>query len=362
MAFEKCIKITDARCSPSREVLNDSFIKIFAPFRFLQIIFGSCRVNVKNGSVTAPTILQKCYTVICLISSFYFGVHFTLSYAKFYNDPNLIYILIIGITSLNVSFGVNTFHARFINNEGNVKLYKIMQKIDSDLKLHSENAVYSSHYRHNVIVVLALVAIYSIQFILFFLLTGNQFGAIVQVGSMWVFYSFVYELCCCSSHVLFFTKRVRIVNSMIINHFKNKHRMIETLSKRCTNKRDFESNDTDLLMKEILNGFSCFHSQYRFQVITNINLHQNILRNYVSASNKNYPIFFQVFLFCMIFISWMVVSFQYIILVLQRAESMVTVSYSSKKVEFIFWSELDMTTSKVIQNLIECLISRVSWS
>lgn len=127
---------------------------------------------------------------------------------------------------------------------------------------------------------------------------------------------------------LFFTKRVRIVNSMIIYHFKNKHRVIETLSKRCTvNKRDFESNDTDLFMKEILNGFSCFHDQYRFQVITNINLHQNIFRNRVSASDKNNPIFFQVFLFCMIFISWMVVSFQYIILVLQRTESMVTVSY-----------------------------------
>lgn len=268
MVFQKCI--TDTRCSKSQGVFDESFIKIFAPFRFLQIIFGSCRVNVKNGIVTAPTIVQKCYTIICLMIALYFGVEFVTTYSKFYSDPNITFLIIIGLTTLNVSFGVGIFHARFINNEGNVKLYNIMQKIDYDLKLYSKNTIHSLHYKHNVIVVLGLLGIYSIQFILFILLTDNQFGIIVQVGSMWAFYSYVYELCSCSSHILFFIKRVRVVNSMIISHFKNGSRDIETLSKRCTiTKRvDFETSETDVYLKEILNGFSCFHDQYRFQVIT----------------------------------------------------------------------------------------------
>lgn len=249
--------------------LDEGLVKTFRPYRIIQKILGSCRVHVTNRVVRAPTAFQKCYTIICLITSVIISARFVKVYSDLITeDVRSIQLFAVGYTAISAVFTMSILHCRFFNNEENIELYKRMQNIDSLMKINSNDCVHRSHYKLNIGVVLTTVLAFSaFQIVTFFLIPG-QLSSFEMVGAMWNFYCFVFELYCCSSHIVFFINRVKVVNSLIINHFRNDARDIETLSKRCTvQSDDFESSETDVFMKEIFNGFSYFSDQYRFQVI-----------------------------------------------------------------------------------------------
>nr|XP_032512118.1 uncharacterized protein LOC116766385 [Danaus plexippus plexippus] len=62
----------------SDDLLDEGYLKLFAPFRFCQLFFGSCRIDARDRFVTAPTWGQKAYTVIILIlaAAFFAGLLF----------------------------------------------------------------------------------------------------------------------------------------------------------------------------------------------------------------------------------------------------------------------------------------------
>ncbi|XP_063636085.1 uncharacterized protein LOC134806688 [Cydia splendana] len=65
--------ITRTRCNQlseclSYDILDEKFIKLCHPYRVVQKILGSCRLDIKDRFVTPPTLLQKFYTtsIICI--------------------------------------------------------------------------------------------------------------------------------------------------------------------------------------------------------------------------------------------------------------------------------------------------------
>lgn len=259
------------------DTLDDDFIKVFEPYRSFQKILGSSRVDVKHRTVTVPTIYQKCYTIFCIILvsiSVMFLLH--VYYMRF-NDKRyfLMYFLWMGgISAVLIVFSTNIIHTRFINNKSNVELLIKMQKIDRVMrKNHKINA---THFKQNRMMVFALALVFMAIFLLSVIIAREEFGVLELAGATYILQTFVFELSNCSSHIRFFDMRVRLINSIIIKHFKRRRSSIEVLSEERISAnqlpdvapewQEFDTSATDVYIDEIFGGFASFQDQFRFQV------------------------------------------------------------------------------------------------
>ncbi|XP_063374995.1 uncharacterized protein LOC134662652 [Cydia amplana] len=257
---------------PGKDILDKGFIKVFAPFRIMQTILGSCRVNIRDQVVTAPTVVQKIYTIALLIASTFLGKSLIETYSKkIFTELQLTYIYLIGLSSLHFTFSLSVLHCRFINNQGNVELYQKMQTIDRIMKINWSNdgKLRMSHYKLNRTAVLSLLSVFSALICITIYLTHGIIGVHEILGNNWTVVSFVFEMGCCSSHIQFFIDRINRVNSIISNHLKSEQiggRTLLVQSINLSNKRqDFESSATDIYINEIFSTFISFQNQYRFQ-------------------------------------------------------------------------------------------------
>ncbi|XP_061706734.1 uncharacterized protein LOC133517434 [Cydia pomonella] len=269
------INMFTARDVPGKDTLNNGVIKVFAPFRIVQIILGSCRVNIRDQVVTAPTVVQKLYTITLLIASTFLGRSLIVTYSKnYFTEPQLTYIYLIGLSSLHFTFCLSVLHCRFINR-GNVELYQKMQNIDRIMEINWSNDVNlsMSHYKHNRTTVFSLLSVFSALICITIYLTHGIIGVHEILGNNWTLVTFIFEMGCCSSHIKFFIDRMHRVNSIIINHLKSEQiggrtLLVQSINISNTRRHDFESSATDMYLNEILSTFISFQNQYRFQVPT----------------------------------------------------------------------------------------------
>ncbi|XP_063530753.1 uncharacterized protein LOC134741788 [Cydia strobilella] len=260
---------------PGRNILYKGFIEVFVPFRIVQLKLGSCRVNIRDQIVTAPTAVQKIYTIALLIASTFLGRSFIVTYSKIYfTGLQLTYIYLIGVSTLHFTFSLSVLHCRFINNQGNVELYKKMQNVDRIMKINCSNDVQlrMSHYKQNRTAVFSLLSVFSVLICVNIYLNYGIIRVHEILGNNWALVSYAFEMVCCSSHIKFFIDRMNRVNSIISNHLKSEQiggRTLLVKSINLRNKRqDFESTATDIYLNEIFSTFICFQNQYQFQVAT----------------------------------------------------------------------------------------------
>ncbi|XP_061378938.1 uncharacterized protein LOC116766385 [Danaus plexippus] len=261
----------------SDDLLDEGYLKLFAPFRFCQLFFGSCRIDARDRFVTAPTWGQKAYTVIILILAAALHVY-VISYniSKLY-EYQIIYNICVLFSTLNfIMYALNIIHVRFMNNENNVKFYIQTQKADRKLKISGNNPCNMVLYYINLcsvgflivltLIVLSVVYIYSKE--LFASFAGLLF---LQLTSLmeWIF---------CSNIIIYFCLRLRFINAIMRNHLKGLPNGREVNSKfflptrksmRCVvaNMHELNSSATDEYLKDIFDVISRFQELFRFQVL-----------------------------------------------------------------------------------------------
>lgn len=260
----------------SPDILEEEYVKIFAPYRILQGIMGSCRVDVRNRFVTAPSFTQKCYTIVCFVYIIFATVKVLRNFEnRSFTDHQMIFFWIGGLSVLILVFIINMAHTRFVSNDSNVKLIITIQEIDRVMKL-SHSSINTVHFKRNMRATVALgVAVLTLTLgsILF---TRDSYEFYELIGPAWALSTFVFELSCCSSYIALFDIRVRLINTVIINHFKLTVDHLSKQFKSCSKFEDtaskwsdFESSDIDVYMKHILDAYLIFQQQYRLQVTAN---------------------------------------------------------------------------------------------
>lgn len=255
----------------SNDILDDNFVKVFKPFRLAQILLGSCRVHVHNRFVTAPTILQKCYTIFCVAGTITSIIQLLQNYYQRFSatDKKIAELYLIVMSGIILVFSMNIINARFFNNEGNVMLINKMQEIDRLMKINKSKSIHLKHYRYNLFTSLTLGTVF-LTILVLSLTTTGEFEFTEIIGLSWAIQTFITELCSCSSHLVFFTVRIRVINSIVTKYFERENFDTKVLWKRCRSQNaeweNFASSDTDVYLKQIFNGFTIFKDQYKFLV------------------------------------------------------------------------------------------------
>ncbi|XP_063530754.1 uncharacterized protein LOC134741789 [Cydia strobilella] len=204
----------------SSDILEEDYVKIFKPYRLIQEVLGSCRVDIKYRFVTAPSFFKKCYTIVGLVSSALGTFCLMKNYWKRrYIDRVMIGLNTFGVSGLIAIFLISIFHARFCNNKGNVQLHVKMQETNNLMKLHN-NKVNNLQYKINSLKVLALVIAFVLFMILSFVITEVDYTFYEIIMPSCALICFVVELISTASCIEFFSFRVRLINAMIINHLR----------------------------------------------------------------------------------------------------------------------------------------------
>lgn len=265
----------------SKDILDEEFIKSLRVMYSFQNLLASSRVDLKDRFVTTPSLFQKCYTllsVILLLSADYIIVH---KHNLILLDNETLYYLSNCVTGLqSVTFLFNIIHVRFFNGPTNVHFFVKLQQIDRCMKLDRNKSITALLVRVNIF---SLVMVLIIFITLLIVAGANGNGSFwPYLGNVYSQLSFVIELVSCSNIIYFFCIRARFMNSIIINYldqkktqqilFSKKHPFYSLFPNRIFFRRlaaeshNFISSDTDVYLKEILNGFSEFQDIYRFQV------------------------------------------------------------------------------------------------
>lgn len=257
--------------------LDENFITVFAPFRILQMMLGSCRINVRDNFITGPTILQKIYSSVYITVTMFSSVSISQIYFadNSITDTTIKTLFLSGLVGTCLMNLLNVVHTRFLNNKENAKLLVQMQIIDRVMKINSFNIIYNSQYKVNLKATLILITGYISLCLITLGLTWDHLNIMHLFGPMSSALTFTIEAACCCSHVAFFTNRIRLINFVIMNHLQKKIRtlsfsiesnMIESLKKIANEWQDFEASDMDDYIEHIFSGFSYFQELYKFQV------------------------------------------------------------------------------------------------
>ena len=262
----------------SSDILEENFLRSFYPFRLIQTILGSSRVDARDRFVTAPTVLQKMYTVICLIACF--GLY-TCSVFFYFNKfalfSNIYYITITSIYIHYTLYLCTVINARFFNNENNVKFYIQLQKIDRKLKVDKNSYLNDVSFYANVVTVSIILVLLATMFIL--TLSNEKLTEVFSfAGFMWAQLSSTMEWLFCSNLLLYFYIRLRFINAIISNHLEGTENLrVVSMKRQCfpstkvlrymaSGTHDFRSTDTDVYLADLCEELVQFQNLYRFQV------------------------------------------------------------------------------------------------
>lgn len=251
----------------------------------LQKFYGCCRINVKNKCVSPLTIYQKLYTMlIALITlTLYFASDSSIDEGEYYKRYPNMQTLIICIMFIHAfSYLAHLIHVRFSGNEDNVDFVLSINELDRRMNIDKNKSINKTIRRHNNVLTLSLVMTTisysafsfreSASVIIFLLSTLSLEGPLLIDTGV------------CSSLMLYFTVRLRVVNAIISNHLnkatadslKAHSRPGDLLDnvislniekkKQAPETQDFESSDTDVFFRKIVEVFFKFQRLYRFQV------------------------------------------------------------------------------------------------
>lgn len=260
----------------SKSEVESNLSKTFSFSRTVQLLMGMCRINVKNGSASSPTVYQKAYTLV--IAMFTIGLYYTMFaiYLNKYKVNKNLYRACELITSMHLlAYLMNLTHVRFINNSDNVDFFISMQKLDCCMDLDQNKCVNE---------VLRQINNLSTVLLLFFTITlviiatvGATLPVIVTVSAFtFSELSIILEFNHITNLMVYYTCRIRFVNSIIANHSIriSKYESQDTLlySKQLMRElaaktHDLRYSDVDVYLHEIFKNFSKCQNLYQFQVI-----------------------------------------------------------------------------------------------
>ncbi|XP_050362957.1 uncharacterized protein LOC126781881 [Nymphalis io] len=261
----------------SGDMLDESHLKSFAPFRFVQMLLGSCRVDARYRFVTSPTKAQKTYSVICLLTVFFFYIIILANYfPRYVSFPYIYYINFVSLFVHFATFACNIIHVRFINNDSNVKFYIKMQEIDRKLKIDKNKIINDILFQNNVLSVTVTTLISLLLFTS--AISEDVIVTVSFVGPLVAQLTTTFEWFNCANLLIYFFLRVRYVNAVITNHLKgtadlqvekNTNNIFPTRKKMrhlASETHDFMFSDTDVYLNDIFAELLRFQSLYRFQI------------------------------------------------------------------------------------------------
>lgn len=261
----------------SRDILEESYLKMFSPFRVIQFVLGSCRVDANNRFVTSPTKGQKIYTIFYLLSLLSLHVFYYFNYiVRLYPYPIAYYVNVIAIFINYGTFACSIIHVRFINNDMNVKFYLKMQDIDRKLKIEKIKVVNDFIYKANLI---TFIVVLFILFLIFgAVITADSHLFVYLMGPLLAELTSTIECLFGANLLIYFYLRLSYINAIMLNYIKGttdinikkvRNKSIPTmkvLRYLASKTHDFQYSDVDVYLKNILEELLRFQYLYRFQV------------------------------------------------------------------------------------------------
>lgn len=265
----------------SKDILEEEFLKSLRLTYNSQILLASTRVIIKDWFVTTPSFIQKCYTLLIVI--LLLGLDYVVidKYDTILFDNETIYYLSTCVTGLQtLTFISNIIHVRFINGDANVEFFVKLQQIDRCMNIHRNKSITGLQVRTDIFALASIL----ILFIGLLSLAGAKGTAAFwpYMGIAYSQLSFVMELLCCSNIFMYFYIRARFLNSIIKNYLEQKKTQEIMYSKKtffsslfptkivmrrmAAETHNFISSDTDVYLKQLMDGFFKFQDIYKFQV------------------------------------------------------------------------------------------------
>ncbi|XP_046978826.1 uncharacterized protein LOC124544355 [Vanessa cardui] len=261
----------------SSDMLDESLLKAFAPFRSAQMVLGSCRVDAKYRFVTAPTTLQRAYSVFCLLTVLIFYLTILAHYfSRYVPYPHIYYLNFVSLFLHFSTFACNVIHVRFVNNDSNVKFYIKMQEIDRKLKVDNNKVINDILFKSNV---MSVAAVGLVSLVLYASAVSEDLVVTVSfAGPLFAQMSSTLEWLSCSNLLIYFYIRIRYINAIITNHLKGTpdlpvdkfaNNIIPSMKMlRClaSKTHDFKYSDIDIYLADIFEELLRYQSLYRFQI------------------------------------------------------------------------------------------------
>lgn len=255
----------------SKDILEEEFIKVFTIYHWIQKIIGVCRVDVRDRFITAPTIPQKIYSIIC------FTFIIFVSYLGFrtYTDilsPKLCYLVLSEGILLLLCCLFNAIHVRFLNNDDNVAFYIKMQEVDRIMNIQHCKPINTILCR---MIMFTIVAINGTTVLLLFLtLLVRKVYVFAFLTIVLSYGNFMLEIAYCSNLIAYFIMRVQFINEIINNHIQAQSIKIyatpnSSIKIFALQSHNFVTSDTDIYLRIIFECFYKYQDLYRFQVNLN---------------------------------------------------------------------------------------------
>lgn len=261
----------------SNDILEESHLKLFLPFRVVQMVLGSCRVDARDRFVTSPTKAQKLYTVLCVLLTTALYANMCVNFlTRFGQYRNLFFLIATSVFLHYATFASSIIHVRFMNNQENVKFYIKTQEIDRKLKIDSNKCINDFIFKANLFTVvmfmLTLLVLFSAS------LFENISVYITFVGLIYSQLTTTLEWLYCANLLIFFYLRLRYINAIITNHIEGtediKHMdlskvifpTMKVLRFIASSAHDFQDSETDVYLKDIFEELFRFQNLHRFQV------------------------------------------------------------------------------------------------
>lgn len=268
----------------SNDILEENYIRSFAPLHWFQMILGSCRIDARDRFVTIPTLSQKAYSivlsVIILILYITVGI-ITHSHVHYYRG--IWFLTIFSLVLHYIVYICNIIHTRFMNNEDNIRFYIKIQDLDKIMKIEKNKYFHDYLFDINKYSVIVL-CIYTVIIYLSDIIHNNSMHASIAVlGLFCTQCSSTLECLYFSNLIVYLCVRLRFINAIIINYIdsatdtKNIPKQLTKfptvkLMRHLATEHKFSDCETDVYIKEILNLLHSFQNLYRFQVSINYRL------------------------------------------------------------------------------------------
>ncbi|XP_013174917.1 PREDICTED: uncharacterized protein LOC106123232 [Papilio xuthus] len=258
----------------SDDILEEHFIKIYRCYRRVEVVLGSCRVDVRDRFVTAPTKYQKFYTIaLVAISTYLYICTNKLIYDNKVPNHSYSYYMYFCVMLLSyVSYICNIIHVRFVNSDENSQFLVQLQKVDRVMNIDGNKRMYSFIYHTNVLTLSLLLKSYVLLYGISWY--KNVRDAIELLGEFCNEVTFAIEISHCANTIVFFVTRLRFLNCILLNHLQKDDNKNESffptkngMQYIAAKTHDFVSTDTFVCLRAILDAYSKFQKLYRFQIM-----------------------------------------------------------------------------------------------
>ncbi|VVD02578.1 unnamed protein product [Leptidea sinapis] len=204
----------------SEDILEEIYIKTFAPFHYVQFIFGTSRVDIRHNFATVPSVLQRISSIVWAIVVFVLLQFFRIHHLAIFNEFYGIYVLYtVTVTFYYILFIINLIHVRFINSKASQIFFVRLQKLDRFMNIHKNKKINRFLYESNVLTVMftCIVFIAMLCSSTYYKKDSFEYG---HLGLTYMTSIFLLEWLYCANILIYFFLRVRFINSIMANYLK----------------------------------------------------------------------------------------------------------------------------------------------